>query len=175
MLIQIWGIKNWLFTPTDWPIIFNRKDRTVTYSPVARPPFWKFWSTEVKQKFLTFSWDDVRVRSYKYMESNAGRSFHDSYNLVLLWGGEGGDPQALAHIAAIGYRGYFEDELMWMMWEHIRRYMEEDGPPVPHGEGLRPPTRGKPIIYPPEVIQAAGGPPLSPQAVAELAASAPLD
>lgn len=169
-----WTLRNWLCTPLDWPIIFNRKARNVTYALVARPPFWRFWSTNIDQKFRTASWDDVRVRSYKYIQgTTGGHSFHDSYSLLLLWGGEGGDPQALSHYVGIGYQGYFEDELMWMLWEHIRRYMEEDGPAVPHGETLRPPTSGKPIVYPHDVITAAGGPPLSKAEVDKLAAAAP--
>ncbi len=173
--LQSWFTRNWLCTPRDWPIIFNRKDRTVTYSPVTAPSFWKFWSTKVKQQFRTASWDEVRVRSYKYRQSNAGRSFHDSYSLLLLWGGEGGDPRALSQAVAIGYQGYFEDELLWMLWEHIRRYMEENGPAIPHGESLRPRTRGRPIEYPPAIIKAAGGPPLSEAEIARIAATAPVD
>jgi hypothetical protein len=170
-----WAVKGWLCSPSDWPIIFNRKDRTVTYAPVARFPFWKFWSMEVKQQFRTASWDEVRARSYKYREATTGGyGFHDSYSLFLLWGGAEGDPHSLSQAVSIGYQGYFEDELMWMLWEHIRRYMEEDGPAIPHGESLRPPTKGKPIVYPPEVIAAAGGPPLPEAEVAKLAAAAPV-
>lgn len=171
-----WAIKGWLCSPKDWPIIFNRKDRTVTWAPVVRFSYWKFWSTELKQQWRTASWDDVRVRSYKYREATTGGfGFHDSYSLFLLWGGANGDPRSLDQAVSIGYQGYFEDELMWMLWEHIRRYMEEDGPAIPHGETLREPAAGKPIIYPPEIIRACGGPPLSKAEVEKLAAEAPVE
>lgn len=175
-LAVVWAVKGWLCSPKDWPIIFNRKDRTVTWAPVIRFPFWKFWSTELKQQWRTASWDEVRVRSYKYREATTGGfSFHDSYSLFLLWGGANGDPRSLDQAVSIGYQGYFEDELMWMLWEHIRRYMEEDGPAIPHGETLREPAAGKPIVYPPEIIKACGGPPLSRAEVDRLAAEAPED
>lgn len=177
LMAVAWAIKGWLCTPKDWPVTFNKKDRTVTYAPPARPPYWKFWVTKVEQVFRTASWDDVRVRSYKYTEATTGGfSFHDSYTLKLLWGGEGGEPKTLSQVVSIGYQGYFEDELLWMLWEHIRRYMEEDGPAVPHGESLRLRlTQGKPVVYPPEIIEAAGGPPLSEAEVTRIAVAAPVD
>ncbi|SFL26939.1 hypothetical protein SAMN05192579_1237 [Rhodanobacter glycinis] len=175
-MVIVFCMRQWLCGPSDWPVIFNRKDRTVTWAPVIRFPYWKFWVMEIKPQWRTASWDDVRARSYKYMQSTTGGyGFHDSYSLFLLWGGAEGDPRSLDQAVSIGYQGYFEDELLWMLWEHIRRYMEEDGPAIPHGETLRPLGKGRPIVYPPEVIEACGGPPLSIQEVEEIAATAPLD
>jgi len=172
-LMFSWGLRLLLCNPEDWPVFFNRENQTVTYAPVKWPHFFKFWKTKIDQTYRTKAWGDVRVRSYKSLESNGGRSFHDSYDLSLLWGGEGGDPKALSEYVNIGYRGYFEDERLWSLWEHIRRYMEEDGPPIQHGESLRKHEGGKPVIYPPEVIAAAGGPPLSEAEVEKLAAQVP--
>ncbi|MFV8578311.1 hypothetical protein ACNRBH_03900, partial [Ralstonia pseudosolanacearum] len=108
-------------------------------------------------------WDDVKVRSYKAIVSNAGKSFHESHWLVLLWGHLNEDGRAAVRdCVSIGYEGYFEDERLFQLWEHIRRYMEEDGPPIQQGERLRKPVNNrKPMAFPPEVIAAAGGPALS--------------
>jgi hypothetical protein len=172
----VWAIKSWLCSPFDWPVIFNRKSRTITWVPVIRFPYWKFWVTKLTPQWRTASWDDVRARSYKYMQSTTGGyGFHDSYSLFLLWGGAEGDPRSLDQAVSIGYQGYFEDELLWMLYEHIRRYMEEDGPAIPHGETLRPLGKGRPIVYPLDVIEACGGPPLSMQEVEKIAAAAPVD
>lgn len=158
----------WLCGPKDWPIIFNRKDRTITYTKPHGPSFFRFWELFVTQEFETRSWDDVKVRSYKYMETNLGASFHDNYNLTLIWGGNNGDPHDMADAVHIGYKGYFEDERLWMLWEHIRQYMEEGGLPIQPGDKLRQYTQGKPIQYPPEVIEAAGGPALTPDQIPPL-------
>lgn len=168
LLLFWWAFRRLFMSISDWPVVFNRKTRQVTYLPLVMMPFLKFWKSPV-QCWCTASWDEMKVRTYKHLDTNAGKSFHDSYDMVLLRGGEGGDPHALRECVGIGYQGYFEDELIWMLWEHIRRYMEEDGPAIPHGEELRPKTRGKPIIYPPELIDAAGGSALSQEAVAKLA------
>lgn len=162
-----WSFRSLYRSVSDWPVVFNRKTRQVTYLPSLLMPFWKFWKSP-KQEWLTANWDDVKVRTYKYVDTNAGRSFHDSYNFFLLWG-EAGEPHTLRDYVSIGYQGYFEDETMWMLWEHIRRYMEEDGPAIPHGEELRTKTHGKPVAYPPELIAATGGPAFSAEVVTQMA------
>ncbi|MEO7066804.1 MAG: hypothetical protein ABI114_07855 [Rhodanobacter sp.] len=173
-IIQTWFLKSWLCAPKDWPTIFNRKDRTVTYAPVRRPRFWKFWDLKVPMDFRTESWADLRVRSYKYVEgTTGGASFHDSYQLMLLWGGLDGRERELKDVISIGYIGYIEDEMLWMLWEHIRQYMEEGGPAIRRGEKLRHRESGKPIVYPSAVLRAAGGAPLSEKEVEQLAAAAP--
>lgn len=50
-----------------------------------------------------------------------------------------------------------------MLWEHIRRYMEEDGPSIAEGDALSPSFWGRRRRqYPSSLINAAGGPPLRP-------------
>jgi hypothetical protein len=88
--------------------------------------------------------------------------------LRLLWG-EARNPRKLEGIALIGYLGWYEDAALWRLWEHIRRYMEEGGPPIQPGESLRTSGAGKLPELPPEVIAAAGGPALSVEEVARLA------
>lgn len=171
MLCFVWSYRRLFVALSDWPIVFNRKTRQITFLPSFMMPFLKFWKLP-PQEWRTVSWDEVKARTYKHLETNAGKSFHNSYHLFLLWGGEAGDAHALRDYVSIGREGYFEDETLWMLWEHIRRYMEEGGSPILHGEELRPKTRGKPIIYPPELISAAGGPALSAEAIDKLAEEA---
>ncbi|MBK5651637.1 MAG: hypothetical protein I4N50_08345, partial [Rhizobium sp.] len=111
------------------------------------------------------------VRTYKLLVSNAGKSFHDSHWMVLFWGEQ--DKQGrnvVKDCVPIGYEGYFEDERLFQVWEHIRRYMEEGGAPIQPGERLREPaTSRKPMEFPPEVIAAAGGPALGAAEVERMA------
>ena len=170
LLGAIWFYNDATKMPSDFPIIFNRKNRTVSFARPNRPKFFKFWEF-TKSGFFTYSWDDVKVRSYKVRGTNAGKSFHESFWLVLLWGNvdESGRTAAKDGVS-IGYVGYFEDERLFQVWEHIRRYMEEGGPPIQPGERLRKPANNrKPAEFPPEVIAAAGGPALSEAEVERLA------
>nr|CBJ53624.1 conserved protein of unknown function [Ralstonia solanacearum CFBP2957] len=161
-LAAIWFFNFAVRMQSDWPVMFNKKNRTVTFIRPNRPRFFKFWEF-TNSGVATYSWDDVKVRTYKLIVSNAGKSFHESYWMVLLWGelDEHGQT-AVKDCVPIGYEGYFEDERLFQVWEHIRRYMEECGPPIQLGEQLRKPVNNrKPMEFPPEVIAAAGGPALS--------------
>ncbi|MGN5353649.1 hypothetical protein ACQ4P5_16595 [Ralstonia sp. L16] len=57
----------------------------------------------------------------------------------------------------IGYAGWWEDAVLWRLYEHIRRYMEEDGAPIQPGEKPRRSGVGKVPAFSPEIIAAAGG------------------
>ncbi|KAF1712638.1 hypothetical protein CSC70_00165 [Pseudoxanthomonas kalamensis DSM 18571] len=129
--------------------------------------FWKFWQLVKFDGVHTFRWEDVRARSYKLTEftGSAGR---ESTLLVLMWPQEA-DPHRCEIFINIGYKGWWEDELLWRLYEHIRRYMEEDGPPIQPGETLRTSGFGKLPEFPFEVIAKAGGPALSPEEVMKLA------
>ncbi len=160
--------------PSDYPILFNKKDRTVSFFRPSSSNFFKFWKFKNSGVF-TYLWDEVKVRSYKALITNAGKSFHESHYLVMLWGGMDGQGRKVAkECIPMGYFGYFEDERLFQVWEHIRRYMEEDGPPIQPGERLRKPVNNrKPMAFPPEVIAAAGGPALSVAEVERLAGVTP--
>ncbi|MCU5783204.1 hypothetical protein MA04_02504, partial [Alcanivorax balearicus MACL04] len=51
--------------------------------------------------------------------------------------------------------------------EHIRRYMEEGGPPLQPGDQLRRVNRDKLPEFPPEVVEVAGGPALTEEELAQ--------
>ncbi len=102
--------------------------------------------------------------------SRFGKTFYYALWLQMLWGGKDGNPKRLKDYVAIGFEGYEEDDGLLQLWEHIRRYMEEDGPPIQPGERLRKPAnKRKPLEFPPEIIAAAGGPALSEAEVLALA------
>lgn len=157
-------------TPRDLPVLFNRKTREVSFFPVVSLRFWKFWKPAGVGPARTYKWDDLRARSYKMTEftGSAGR---ESYLLALLWG-EPDDPQQCKEIVTIGYKGWWEDELLWRLYEHIRCYMEEDGPPIQPGEWLRTSGTGRLPQFPPEIVVAAGGPALSAEEVHRMAGQA---
>jgi hypothetical protein len=59
--------------------------------------------------------------------------------------------------------------VLWRLYEHIRRYMEEDGAPIQPGEKPRRSGVGKVPDFSPEIIAAAGGRALSDQEIENLA------
>lgn len=142
-------------TPRDLPVLFNRKTREVSFFAVIPVRFWKVWQRAGVGEVKTYRWDDAFARSYRLNEMT-GEAARSSYLLALLWG----DPQQARQckeIVTIGYKGWWEDELLWRLYEHIRRYMEEGGPPIQPGERLRRSGTGKLPQFPPQIVAAAGG------------------
>lgn len=154
-------------TPRDLPVLFNRKTREVSFFTVIPMKFWKFWQRAGVGEIKTYRWDDAYARSYQLTELT-GEAARSTYLLALLWG-DPSQPRQCKEIVTIGYKGWWEDELLWRLYEHIRRYMEEGGPPIQPGESLRRSGTGKLPQFPPEVIAAAGGPALSEEEVRRLA------
>ncbi|KVC30697.1 hypothetical protein WS58_27455 [Burkholderia pseudomultivorans] len=155
LLFAVFCLRAALFSPRDLPVLFNRKDRSVSFIPYVTPSFWRFWEKGGAGAVRTRAWDDVKVRSYKWTQLT-GAAARESYFLSLLWG-DVDNPRSCAEIVNIGYTGWWEDAMLWRLYEHIRRYMEEDGPPIPHGEGLRRTGTGKLPAFPAAIIAAAGG------------------
>ena len=156
-------------TPPDWPIMFNRETRVVTFFKQMPLDLFKFWMPIVSPP-ISCSWDDAKVRVYRVFMSRFGKTFYYALWLQMLWGGKDGNPKRLKDYVAIGFEGYEEDDGLLQLWEHIRRYMEEDGPPIQPGERLRKPAnKRKPLEFPPDIIAAAGGPALSEAEVLALA------
>ncbi|KAA9001429.1 hypothetical protein FJU30_09220 [Affinibrenneria salicis] len=117
---------------------------------------------------VTVPWEAVQVRSYKFVQF-MGETVRDSYRLEL-WASLADEPKIPCARAAIGYLGWYEDEKLWRLYEHIRRYMEEDGPAIQPGEALRKPKKGRDLApFPEEVLATLGGPALSKEQVEALA------
>ncbi|WP_223881542.1 DUF6708 domain-containing protein [Affinibrenneria salicis] len=154
--------------PKDQPVLFNRKTRQVIFSQVRFHPFWKFWVMPGFEAPVTVPWEAVQARSYKFVQF-MGETVRDSYRLEL-WASSADEPKIPCARAAIGYLGWYEDEKLWRLYEHIRRYMEEDGPAMQPGEALRKPKKGRDLIaFPEEVLATLGGPALSEEQLETLA------
>lgn len=155
------------FLPRDLPVLFNRKTRQVSFIPLRPFVFFQFWKVQRVADPRTYSWDEVKARSYK-MTQFTGAAARETYFLTLLWG-EADKPNLCKEIVNIGYAGWWEDAVLWRLYEHIRRYMEEGGAPIQPREKLRRSGVGKVPAFSPEIIAAAGGPALSEQEVEQLA------
>ena len=160
------------FLPKDIPLLFNRRTREVTFSQIRLHTFWKFWIMPGFDAPITVPWNSIHARSYKftqYMHS----ILRESYRLAL-WAVSPENPKKLLVKEAIGYLGCYEDEMLWLVYEHIRRYMEEGGPPIQHGEKPRKPRRGRDLPpFPAPVLATLGGPALTDEEVLQFAEKVP--
>ncbi|MGS0602091.1 DUF6708 domain-containing protein [Xanthomonas oryzae pv. oryzicola] len=165
-------LKSFYFLPRDQPALFNRKTRTVTFSRIQHHSFWKFWIMPGFLEPQTVAWETVQARTYKFNQL-MGETMRDSYRLEL-WAPHPDDPKQLYARESIGYLGWYEDELLWRLYEHIRRYMEEDGPAIQPGETLRKRRTGRDLEpFNEEVMATVGGPALTREQVEVLAEAQP--
>ncbi|WP_040762578.1 hypothetical protein, partial [Xanthomonas fragariae] len=108
-------LKSSYLLPKDQPVLFNRKTRQVIFSRIQHAPFWKFW---IMPGFLppqTVAWETVQARTYKFNQL-MGETMRDSYRLEL-WAPHPDDPKKLYARESIGYLGWYEDELLWRLYE----------------------------------------------------------
>ncbi|KAB7769627.1 DUF6708 domain-containing protein [Xanthomonas maliensis] len=160
---------NYLY-PKDQPVLFNRKTKQVLFSRIRHVSFWKFWAMPGFLPPQSADWQTLQARTYKFNQL-MGETMRDSYRLEL-WAPHPDDPKKLYARESIGYLGWYEDELLWRLYEHIRRYMEEDGPPIQPGEALRKRRAGRDLEpFTAEVMATVGGPALSIEQVEALAAT----
>ncbi|QGH66895.1 hypothetical protein GHV42_15875 [Xanthomonas oryzae pv. oryzicola] len=158
--------------PREQPVLFNRETKKVFFSRIQHAPFWKFWIMPGFLEAQTVAWETVQARTYKFNQL-MGETMRDSYRLEL-WAPHPDDSKKLYARESIGYLGWYEDELLWRLYEHIRRYMEEDGPAIQPGETLRKRRTGRDLEpFNEEVMATVGGPALTREQVEALAEAQP--
>lgn len=160
------AIRTTFFSIRDFPILFNKLSRTVTISKPRRLSILKFWQPVVIDRMPTYSWEAVQARTYKTLQM-MGETSRESYSLTLLCT-DIESPNEFKDFTYIGYVETWNDAPLWRLWEHIRRYMEEDGPPLQPGETLRTTGTGKLPKFSQHLIDAAGGEPLSIEEIEKL-------
>ncbi|WP_256254620.1 DUF6708 domain-containing protein, partial [Pseudomonas agarici] len=159
-------IRMTFFSFRDLPTLFNRKLRTVSLSKPRHLSFLKFWQPAVVDRVITYSWDTVQARTYKILQM-MGETAREPYSLTLLCA-DTDNPRLFKDFTYLGHVETWEDATLWRLWEHIRRYMEEDGPPLQPDETLRTSGIGKLPQFPQHLIDAAGGEALSIQEIEQL-------
>ncbi|KAB0597860.1 DUF6708 domain-containing protein [Cupriavidus gilardii] len=162
-LFVVWCINIIRWAPPDWPIMFNRHTRQVSYFQVRFPNFLRFWQP-APVDLIVRSWDDAHFRTYKAIQFT-GALFRETSEIAILWGDED-NPRRLKDVVRLGDTFNAGDGPCIQIWEHIRRYMEEGGPVLNDGESLRKPTNNNPPLrFPKYLEEAAGGAPLSPEQI----------
>ena len=152
----------------DDPVMFNRKSRLVYILPYIRGGFFKFWKSGSHGTPVSYRWDDqIKARIYSYIYFRGANLASEGFELGLLAIREGTGNE-VEHLIQLGVQSNGFDSTQLALWEHIRQYMEEDGPPLQPGDKLRATDLSRVPEFPPEIIAAAGGPALDQEAIDEL-------
>lgn len=125
----VFFLRHDLFRPTDLPIIFDRKSRKVfrilrEEQPGLRGVFkpWPIMACE-------YDWNLVDAEHQADVYTTGGTLHRDHYLMFIVRKSE--DDPTIIDSFQVGSSLVLDNKLVDAMWEHIRRFMEEQGPHLP--------------------------------------------
>lgn len=137
LYMLLWTGRFELFCPRDEPILFDRKNRKVyrmfrlqtggRISHLFRP--WPLCAAE-------HDWDLIDVEHNADLQVTSAAAYR-RHALTFLVRASKDDP-TIVDIFNVGSPAEMTELTIAPLWEHIRRYMEEEGPALPTGESLYP-------------------------------------
>jgi hypothetical protein len=138
LLVFFWTIRLELFCPADQPTIFDRKHRKVyRIFRETRPGLiglFKPWP----MRACEYDWDLIDVE-HNAVVSTTGSTVTRRHALMFLVRRSATDPTIIDSFN-IGNSAELGETTVSAVWEHIRRFMEENGPALTPGESLVPAT-----------------------------------
>ncbi len=141
--------------PSDFPVIFNRITKEVWVAIPKMPSFVRIFELS-PVVFERHSWASLKPRTYRILEVTPGASSARwTYILTLAFGQES-DPRKVACEMNIGFKGWGDDFELLQLWEHIRRYMNDQGPALDQGEKFKTFSTGRLPKFPDEAMTALG-------------------
>jgi len=143
-----------LCTPTDNPLVFNRKTRKVYrvmpdipqrqgLSPAALLRHWLNTFRPWPMQVVEYDWDCLEAE-YFSETMLAGNVVRTNHHLMFYVKAAPDSDRVLGCFDIVPPLLIREDGAM-MFWEHIRRFMQENGPPLPPGERPAPKPPRNPI------------------------------
>ena len=134
--VAITFLRSDLFSYRDEPTLFNRKTRKVyafrRRRQMKRP--WARWPLVID----VYDWEQITGEIHGGFQLVGGSLPSTRYRLVAAVSDQPttrGRKTKIIDEIILGMDETYQDDCV-ARWEHIRRYMEEDGPPLPAGERL---------------------------------------
>lgn len=124
-----------LFRPEDQPTIFDRKNRKVYRIYQHNQGGWRTLLRRWPMKTVEYDWDLIDAE-HEIAVTTTGSSVTRLHALIFKVRRSGDDPTIVGEFSIGNSLGMGETTVP-ALWEHIRRFMEEDGPHLPPGEEIR--------------------------------------
>lgn len=128
-----------LFRPQDEPVIFDRKNRKVYRIFREVVPGWKGLCKKWPLRSAIYDWDIVHAEHHATVIANTS-TVSRNHALVLIVRNSRTDSN-IKDSFTIG-SGQLGEVTVPALYEHIRKFMEEDGPHTPPAEIISP------VVYP---------------------------
>ena len=132
LLVFLLTIRLELFRPIDEPVIFDRKNRKVYVIARAVAPGWRGLFESWPICAYEYIWDLIDAE-YQMTISTTGSTMTTWHNLLFTAKNNSSDDRTIGsfHVAN---PILLSESTVGPFWEHIRRFMEEEGPHLPPGE-----------------------------------------
>jgi hypothetical protein len=131
-----------LFLAEDEPIIFDRQRRKVYRIMQNTPAGWRHWFKRWPYSVTTHDWDLIDAQHHAVL-ATTGATITRYHSLVMNVRASASDP-TIIETFNVGQSMTMTERSLPMVWEHLRRYMQEQGPSLPEGEtvGQQAPPQG---------------------------------
>ena len=133
--IFLWSARLELFRPIDEPTIFDRKHRKVYRVFCEAQPGWTGLFKPWPMRAVEYDWDLIDAEHTATLVTT-GSTVRREHALVFIVRRSAADPTIIDSFNIGNSLIMVTDDAVDATWEHIRRYMEEDGPPLPPGETI---------------------------------------
>ena len=128
------AIRYEFFRPEDEPIIFDRKHRKVYRLFRETHPGWKGLFRPWPMRAAEYEWDLVDVEHNAFLMTT-GSTITRLHHLFFIVRRSATDPTIIDSFE-VGNTIQLGETTVALLWEHIRQFMEEQGPHIPAGESL---------------------------------------
>ena len=132
--IFIWTARLELFQPIDQPTLFDRRHRKVYRIFSEAQPGWTGLFKPWPMRACEYDWDLVDAEHNATIVTT-GSTIRREHTLIFIVRRSADDPTIIDSFT-IGNSLFAIDDAVDAAWEHIRRFMEDNGPPLPEGETL---------------------------------------
>ena len=136
IILPWWTTRLELFRPEDEPTLFDRQHRKVYRIFRETQPGWRGLFKPWPLRAAEYNWDLIDVE-HQAVLTTTGSTVTRYHNLVFLVKRSADDPTIIDSFT-VGNPMEYVEATVPAVWEHIRRFMEENGPHLPPGERLAP-------------------------------------
>jgi hypothetical protein len=118
------------------PTMFNRRTGNVHVFVAKGLTWWKFWQLTPPSRIETWDWACARAEVVEFNVVAGSGVPRREYALVCVITDQPGGTKVMARFGVGLTSSYDGGEAMVQRWEHIRRFMMEDGPHLAPGDSL---------------------------------------
>lgn len=156
-----------LFRPTDEPVVFDRQHRKVYRIFREQAPGWKGLLKPWPLYAVAYDWDLVDAEHNA--EISASGTVITQQNALTFFVRKSATDPTIIDFFNVGQIMALTEQSVPAVWEHIRRFMEDNGPHLPPGEAVYAPQ-------PPQNLWRAirGVMPMGPMPIGQWVASHPF-